>query len=298
MSKLSSCKTISGAVRENGSIAPMRHTSAEGLKRRIAIACLRAVWIAMRLSVALLFAGMAAAQTTVLFSNIATLCSPYPGNQPGCGYYPVFGPTGDFAYPYPVYAAAQFSSSTGGMATDVRVVTVQNASSHFGCSGPGCSTGFFNVAIYSDADGLPGAPISRTVMNMWAPYCCNSVIATASFSQPVALKAGTPYWIVLTPGASSTYLAWVVGGLTPVPVAQTCANPQQCSAWSPYGPSPVQFAVDSGTAALPPLTINTKYIPEAVSGYRYSSPKLAASGGTGTGYTWFLFSGTLPTGFT
>jgi N-acetylneuraminic acid mutarotase len=202
-----------------------------------------------------------AAQTGSLFDNIGTLCGPYSQTQPSCGYYPVFGPTGDFAVPSSDYAAAQFTPSVSGMATDARITVVQNE------PGPGLgASGLLNVALFSDANGLPGTQISQTVTSVLAPYCCNSAVVTAWFSQSVSLEAGVPYWLVVMPGASDTYVAWSVGGFSPVPAAQTLTSgetPQECDTWCAYGPSPVQFAIDSGTVPPPgfmlsasPTTLN------------------------------------------
>jgi hypothetical protein len=202
------------------------------------------------------------AQTTgSIFDNIGNLCGPYSQTQPSCGYYPVFGPTGDFAVPFSDYAAAQFTASESAMATDARITVVQTQ------PGPGLGTsGLLNIAIFSDANGLPGTQISQTVTSVVTPYCCNSAIVTAWFSQSVSLEAGVPYWLVVMPGASDTYVAWSVGGLTSVPAAQTLTaseTPQECNTWCAFGPSPVQFAIDSGTVPPPgfmlsasPATLN------------------------------------------
>jgi hypothetical protein len=187
-------------------------------------------------------------------------CSPYSQTQPSCGYYPVFGPTGDFAVPSSDYAAAQFTPSAGGMATDARITVVQTA------TGPGLgASGLLNVAIFSDANGVPGTQISQTATGVLAPYCCNSAIVTAWFNHSVSFNAGVPYWLVVMPGASDTYVAWGVGGLLPLPAAQTLSsvNPQPCNTWCAFGPSSLQFAIDSGTVPPPgfmlsasPTTLN------------------------------------------
>jgi hypothetical protein len=48
----------------------------------------------------------------------------------------------------------------------------------------------------------------------------------------------------------------------------------------------------------PAVTITTPSIPNGMAGIAYTSTTLAASGGTGTGYTWSLSTGALPTGLT
>jgi probable HAF family extracellular repeat protein len=194
------------------------------------------------------------AQTGSIFDNIVNSCGPYSQTGPSCGYYPVFGPTGDFAVPSSDYAAAQFTPSARGMATDARI-TVVNTEPIPGLGAPG----LLNLAIFSDANGLPGTQISQTATGVLAPYCYNSAIVTAWFSQSVSLNAGVPYWLVVMPGASDTYVAWSVGGLSPVPAAQTLTSgetPQACDTWCSYGPSNIQFAIDSGTVPPPGFTLS------------------------------------------
>ncbi len=205
---------------------------------------------------ALLLIPAPAAHASSIFNNLASLCSPYSQKQPSCGYFPVFGPKGDFAVPLSDYAAAQFTPKVSAQATDARFTVVQTA------PGPGfSSSGSLTAAIYSDAGGFPGTQISQTASNLSAPYCCNSATVTGQFNQPVSLDAGKPYWFVLKPGATNTYVAWVVGGAAPVPVAQSLSassSPQNCG-WCSYGPSAVQFAIDSATTASP-LTVVDPYL--------------------------------------
>ena len=188
-------------------------------------------------------------QASTIFNNMANPCSPYTQTGPACGYYPVFGPIGDSAVSLFEYAATQFTPSASGAATDARITVVQNQPiPSLGASG------LLNVAIYSDANGAPGTQISQTATGLVAPYCCNAANLTAWFGQSVSLSAGVPYWLVVTPGSSDTYVGWVVGGLSPVPVAQSLSagtTPQQCNSWCSYGPSNVQFAIDSGTTPPP-----------------------------------------------
>ena len=55
--------------------------------------------------------------------------------------------------------------------------------------------------------------------------------------------------------------------------------------------------IGTWTVGLPPLQINTSTLPNAPAGQPYSTT-LTASGGSGTGYTWSVISGSLPDGFT
>jgi hypothetical protein len=202
-----------------------------------------------------LLTGFSAAQFTPIVNNITSLCSPYSKTQPDCGYFPVFGPTGDPAVPLSESTAVQFTPKVGAKATEARVTVVQNA------PGPGYpSTGSLTAAIFSDADGLPGTQIGKASATFSAPYCCNAATLTASFPEPVSLDAGVPYWLVVEAGAASTYVAWVVDGSEAVPVAQTLTSPsaQECG-WCSYGSSALQFAVDSGTKPSP-LTVVDPYL--------------------------------------
>lgn len=266
-------------------------TSAAGCKPRIAKPCFPTTWFA--LFAVILLSSLAAAQTEI-FNNISTVCSPYSAKPPNCGYFPIFGPTGDFAVPnLSDLGAVQFTPAANGVAGGAKVVVVQNA------PGPGFGTsGGLSLAIYSDANGSPGTAISETVTGLSAPYCCAAAIVTGTFSKPVPLSAGTPYWLVLMPGASDTYVAWVVGGTTKVPVQQTLSGGTSCG-WCTYAPSYVQFAIEGV-----PLQITTTSIPGIASGQAYVT-LLNATGGTGSGYTWCVQSGSacvtsgtpLPEGF-
>lgn len=232
-----------------------------------------------------LFSGSSPAQTKVLFNNITTPCSPYSNTPPTCGYFPIFGPTGDGAIPYADSVAAQFIPVSGGSATDARVVVVGNNPLTYGS---------FNVAIYADSGGIPGTQIGSAVTNLSQPVCCLAGIVTAPFSQPIALTSGTKYWLAVSAAASSTYLPWVVGGATSVPTASslTQGTYQPCN-WCDPGLGSVQFAVDSVT---PPFLITTSSLPIAQSGQPYSAT-FTASGGAG-GYKWSLLDGSLPAGVT
>ena len=189
------------------------------------------------------------AQASTIFNNMANPCSPYSQTQPDCGYYPVFGPTGDSAVSLFEYTATQFTPSASGAATDARITAVQDQPI------PGLgATGLLNVAIYSDANGAPGTQMSQTATGLVAPYCCNAANLTAWFGQSVSLSEGVPYWLVVTPGSSETYVGWVVGGLSPVPTDQSLTageTVQQCNNWCTYAPSNVQFAIDGGTTPPP-----------------------------------------------
>jgi hypothetical protein len=82
-------------------------------------------------------------------------------------------------------------------------------------------TNQINLSIYGDTDGVPGTLLAGpvTVRNLPEfPSCC--ILAVAKFS-PLAVTAGTPYWVVATipsSGTGSDFIGtWdiVVQGKTP-----------------------------------------------------------------------------------
>jgi hypothetical protein len=85
----------------------------------------------------------------------------------------------------------------------------------------GSGTNQINLNIYGDTDGVPGTLLAGpvTVTNLPAfPSCCT--LAIAKFS-PIAVTAGTPYWVVANIPSSGTgsdfvgYWDIVVQGKTP-----------------------------------------------------------------------------------
>jgi len=147
----------------------------------------------------------------------------------------------------------------------------------------------FNVAIFSDANGVPGAALSPTVANLSVPTYPGATV-TASFGQAVTLQAGTPYWLVLTPAIASSTLGWVEGGSSSPPTATTASTTGN-GGWSPHAPTAVQFAIDGMPA---PLSITTASLPNGTVGVAYSV-MLMASGGTQP-YSWSISAGALPNG--
>ena len=174
--------------------------------------------------IALLLPGVCAAQPSVIFGNFA-----YAGGG-------IFV-TGS--------AAARFTPAVDYLATVVKVPASGNQGECPPCAGAGA----FDVAIFSDAAGVPGAPVSQTVA-VTAP----ANFVTVSFA-PVALHGGTPYWLVLTPADTSTGISWEVGGVPTAPFAIT-QSPDGTEGWQLYsgsiGPigSNVQFEVDGTSPAV------------------------------------------------
>ena len=233
----------------------------------------RKVWPA--LSMALLFAGVCAAQP--IFNSITGPCSS------SCESATVAGSS--ISPPGSSYAA-QFTSATARQAVDARIVVISGEQ-------PG-SDGSFNVAIFSDAGGLPGSPIGTAVAGLTAPPYPGGTV-TATFSQPISLGAGTPYWLVLTPADASTYIGWILGGSSTVPAAGT-ASPSASGGWSASSFDTLQFAIDATAQPSPPV-ITTSSLPGGTVNVAYSQT-LAASGGTPPYVGWTVVSGALPAGLT
>jgi uncharacterized protein (TIGR03437 family) len=206
----------------------MKPVSARTSKLRAMMACpFLTAWAAP--FIALLMPGVCAAQPSVIFGNFA-----YESDLPEIA---VTGGS----------AAAQFTPAVDYLATVVKVP----ASGNQGENCPSCPItmgGAFSVAIFSDAAGVPGAPVSQNVA-VTAPF----TFPTVSFA-PVALHGGTPYWLVLTPAGTSTGISWEVGGVPTPPFAIT-QSAAGTGGWYSYsgsiGPigSNVQFEVDGTSPA-------------------------------------------------
>lgn len=108
----------------------------------------------------------------------------------------------------------------------------------------------FDLAMYSDASGLPG-----TALESW-----NNIATTGTFGDPgitetvtdasnLLLTSGTQYWVVATPIASDLWTAWnqnSIGDTGPV-AGNTGAS------WflQPSGSSPSAFEVTGSTVPEP-----------------------------------------------
>jgi hypothetical protein len=133
--------------------------------------------------------------------------------------------------------AAQFTPTASGLLGDVQVVVFNDV---------GYGDPDFNAYLFSDAAGLPGAPIATLGTDLSAPV--GGGIVTASGSHP-ELSSGTPYWLVLTPQDDATWVGWEVGGSEPVNSATTVSADGQ-GGWKFLSNSPasaLQFQIDSAT---------------------------------------------------
>jgi hypothetical protein len=187
----------------------------------------------------------ARAQTSVIFNNIGVGDCSFNPTTNYCNNYLVSGPASS---PFgAVSEAARFIPTTTGSATDARVVVA------------GLPSPLVNVALFSDDGGLPGAPISQTVAITAAPFPLAKII-TASFSQPVLLEVGLPYWLVLMPGNGSTDVIWAFGGVSSVPVAQS-ESATGSTGWIGIQSQALQFAVDGNNC---PVFVNLDFSGQSI----------------------------------
>ena len=170
---------------------------------------------------------------TVLFSNVSTTVPAGSGAIEG-------------ASPGPYLADAfEFSPATTGTFTDARIDLWTSA-----------ADGAVTAALYSDAGGTPGtllAQLTTTTAPFFSSlpvvsFSANNTSFTQTSGPAVTLTAGSQYWLVLTPGDTTSSLFYAIGGATAqVPQAQQSA---QNGAWTSTGPANVQVEID-GTPSSP-----------------------------------------------
>lgn len=81
------------------------------------------------------------------------------------------------------------------------------------CGAGAAST--MSVSLYTNVGGLPGAPIAGsaatlTATSVWGTY---SLPVTKTLKKAVQLTTNTEYWMVASPGAGNTCVAWDVQDL-------------------------------------------------------------------------------------
>src|SRR6202044_448393 len=132
-----------------------------------------------------------------------------------------------------------------------------------------------NPAITTPAGALPGA-------NFGAAY-------TAS---PAATGGITPYHWSITAGALPTGLA-ITSTTGAITGASTSAGTASFTVTLTDSGNPALQASTAFTitTVYPPLSVTTTSVPNGVEGTPYSAT-LTATGGTSTGYTWSVISGT------
>ena len=117
--------------------------------------------------------------------------------------------------------------------------------------------GVVNVSVYSNAAGsVPGSSLDSLGSITVGP--ADSKVFTAdSLSNPLLLQAGLEYWLVLTPGTSSTTVGWIMDGSQNAPASST-SDTTGTSGWTANGPDSLQFQIngDPATPAVPePATL-------------------------------------------
>lgn len=108
----------------------------------------------------------------------------------------------------------------------------------------------FNVSLFSDAGGVPGASIATLGTGLVAPAGGGIVVASGSIP---TLSAGTTYWLVLTPFDNSTQVAWEMGGSPLVPLAFSTSS-TGAGGWFASGAFDEQFQID-GTPVPEPSSL-------------------------------------------
>jgi hypothetical protein len=238
---------------------------------------------------------------------------PFQGNCKGCTVCPPITisngvgtisqsyPSGDCLGPYP----AGHATATAAYGTSVAEVTAAAAANgaavsdlkyYFYISGPLSATvpitltGAFTGA--GDTVGLGTGYI----------FVC---ISTAATPPSVLLGAPPPYLAYFGPTGGLDPIGFgpfvvsanaTTGVVYQVEMIAENASCNTCSA----AYADIQLAISIGSGfqlhLSPPLQITTTSLPNATSGASYSTT-LAATGGSGAGYTWLLQSGSLPAGF-
>jgi uncharacterized protein (TIGR03437 family) len=209
-----------------------------------------------------------------------------------------------YAAATPVTKSFTAATSAGGITWYLDGVTL---------SGGGSLTG--SITYDSDANILvswsimssPGAPAISCPAN----GCVWTSATDANTVFGIGVVADTPTFTSFALGTidGESLLIALAGQLTDAggTVPMVGLSPGGCHEGNPASPGcvlngngPTGADIAGSLTTVPPsgtLQITTASLPNATSGTPYSTA-LAASGGSGTGYTWTLSSGSLPAGFT
>ena len=211
------------------------------------------------------------AQADVIFSNITGTFS-YSNEASVCTTPDLGCPFGTVGGGY-IYQAAAFTPSANFTLTNVQVF-VRGAE----CAPPGvpptCRNNFYNLALYSDSNGLPGAAIASG-SGAFAPEV--PAVQTLNMG-PVTLSSGTQYWLVMLPGpmtGNGSFTYWMGGGSTSIPAAfisynaftgQNGGSPvvHQPPMWLPRGTSTLQFEIDGVQGVQSPPSITCAATPNTL----------------------------------
>lgn len=159
----------------------------------------------LALTLALFYAGPAAAQTTV-FSNFGAGDS-YLTNGIAIG-----GPSGDL--PDPEMAAVSFPASG-------TTQYLHSARMPLGALEPSDTSGTFKLHLMSDSGGLPGTVLETTSFTGGFTYPDPSIV-TVTFSGTTALLPGNTYWLAMQP-LDAVDIAWYHTSVTSA--SQLAAKP-------------------------------------------------------------------------
>lgn len=183
---------------------------------------------ALSLAIASLLLLPSKAKADTVFSNISgTLC--------GCGVVVEETALGIETL------AAQFTPSGNFSFTDAIL----------GFNGLNLSGGSVNVYLESDSGGGPGSVIEQVGSSISVPANAELYITANSFSTPVTLLSGAPYWLVVTPAIPNTFVAWDFGGTASVPVAANSSGGPD-GPWGGTSFDTYQFEIDGTPIAAAP----------------------------------------------
>jgi hypothetical protein len=130
--------------------------------------------------------------------------------------------------------AVAFTPSLNYLMTDAKVEVFND--------GPYWGDPYFNLSLFSDANGVPGVllakigtrlePPADSGVNFYDRLVTVYIIAGGHVRVPT-LDAGKEDWLVLTPFDSDSFLAWEIGGTSSVPAAVTI-SPTGEGGWRTY----------------------------------------------------------------
>jgi hypothetical protein len=214
------------------------------------------IFSAFRLAIAFVFLCLSA-QADVIFSNVtSSIGAPalFVCNSLDAGCDQDCGP------PCATVAAAAFTPTADYVMTDAEFL-LEWANYR---SPPVPPDNSFSVDLYSSSNGLPDSLIESIGSGL-----AQSPAGLLAFDlpAPISLTAGTQYWVVLipsvyvfdfspsfVPGISASYVYWIGGGSSSVPVASWSSfNPHAPGpSWASAGRSAPQFEIDGTPVASVP----------------------------------------------
>ncbi len=153
--------------------------------------------------------GPALMKGAVVFSNVTGTGSVTSGSfvcNAGTGVSPC--PTG---VGQSLFDAEQFTPTADYMMTGAQMLVSSNE-----------PVKTFDVFLYSNGAGQPGASIEQIGFDLSANSVYPGSLVTANtIGTPITLLAGTPYWLVLAPHDTGSFVNWENGGSPTVPFASS-----------------------------------------------------------------------------